>query len=418
MPAAEPGAAMPGATVPLWLWVCGLVLLVIDVGSVLHLLADLEKLTYRDALAFSSLSVVCTMAALVILQVLADTWLSGASITEGQACDYCGGKNTRVICRDCKLVQWKSLKAGGSGTFWAGLMAAYRWQISTAILSFVVVSAISLGAWVNDHAKRDADQRIEQARTERQTQLTSVLKTAEAGAAFRGALLMIEATCVNPRSPECASHFTAFRENYYRYSLQAPAVLYAFMQICESLKDNQAGPGATGSAGAQAAAGTKGWAEEGAVRQSRKLMCDLAGRMKYESMLDELNKDFRRYINLVAACSPADVACTLRRRALAAVLYENGRIAQCAITEVAYEAMFYEKPKPFRTYQRCDDPKWLTEAPTAGPGDLDWASWPALRDDTVTTRGSSPIPGVRAVDAVSLGLTGAAVIPRSQAPSR
>lgn len=392
---AAPVTPSSSAAPPSWLKAALLGSFAVFVGSVSCLLIGLECLGYRWTLAVCAAAGISVMLVLIFSQVWADSSLSNANIDGLTGCEYCGGATARVVCKDCKLVQWKRLSGVGNVLFWSAFMVSYRWQINAAVFSFALVSAISLGGRANEIANRNGEKGIEQERATREAKLTTTLRVAEAGAAFRGALLMIEATCPNPRSAECASHFSAFRDSYYRYSLQAPAVIYEFIKLCAELAARPRYPSAD------------------TVGQSRKLMCGLVARMKTEStrqnpkvsngenknesLIDELNKNFRRYINLVATCAVADAGCTRKRRELALVLYENGRIAQCAVAEVAYEAMFYGIPKPFTTYTRCEDPHWLTQAPALHEGDLDWLGWPALRDVPATAARALPLESVSPV---------------------
>lgn len=358
--------------------------------GVIILLTRLERAGFAMTVVSCLVLSIAALAALVSLQICADSRLSRLKIEGPDDCEYCTGK-ARVICNDCKLVQWKKLKGTGAFLFWAGLLVSNRWQISAATLSFVLVSSISLCVHANDTTNRNAEKVIEQERTEREARLNNALKAAEAGSAFRGALLMIEATCSSPRSADCAGYLTTLRENYYRYSLQAPALVYEFSKLCDS---------SAHQASDARAHDTPEPANAGAVRASRTSMCALVKGMTHGSMIDELNKDFRRYMNLVASCSADDVACTLKRRERALVLYENGRMAQCALAEVSYEAMFYGKPKPFITYQRCAEPAWLSEAPKVQEGELNWLGWPAVRDNGANGPKATP-PGRTSSDSES-----------------
>lgn len=61
------------------------------------------------------------------------------------------------------------------------------------------------------------------------------------------------------------------------------------------------------------------------------------------------------------------------------MLYENGRLTQCVVGEVAYDVMFYGKQKTYRIYRKCKQPKWHEPLPTdAADSELGWEAWPVF----------------------------------------
>jgi hypothetical protein len=267
---------------------------------------------------------------------------------EKERCAYCAGDTAKIVCKDCRLVQWSRLEAMGPRMLLAGFIAVHRWQAMAAAISFVLAGAIALGGRANE---RD--------RSRREARLTAARRVSEAGSAFRSALLMMEATCDEPRSPGCAKSFDALRDNYFRYSWEAPSVIWDLRRIC-GRADHSGEP-------------------------SRAAICALARTCNYEKLIDRLNGDFRAYVNELATCRCAAAPCVDARRRLADVLYENGRNAQCAIAEVAYDVTFFGDDKPFSTYYGCEHAVWRDAAGGAGAcpaGEaveprLHWREWPS-----------------------------------------
>lgn len=263
---------------------------------------------------------------IVSVQAWADGELAGADLVkkdEKRECVYCASDTAKIICKDCKLVQWDRVRQGGGRTLVAGFLVAHRWPLVAAAVPFLLTALISLGVHANG---------LERAR--REARLTAARRVGDAGSGFRGALLAIEAVCSDPGASECAKHVEALRENYYRYSLEAPAVVWELKRICEDPSDP-------------------------AKEKSRDAICSLMKGCDYSKAVDRLNFDFREYVNALvrARCGAADAVQARRKRARA--LYENGRIVQCAVAEVAYDAAFFGREKPFSTYVSCENPTWM-----------------------------------------------------------
>lgn len=319
----------------------------------LGLLVWIEEISYATAVRYGTLFVLVAVSATLLIQVWAESKLQACQ-TEKVDCYYCGG-SASIICKDCKLVQWRTIRGKHEPwTVLAAFVAAYRWQIVASFLPFSLAAAVSIGFKVNE---REA--------AKRESRLASAYRVSEAGSGFRGALLVAEATCRNPRAAECAKLLDAMRENYFRYSWEAPSVIWQMRAICDALttKDD--------SSTSEMCA----LVQRGVTAPYRPGLPNTGARLVYEQMMDDLNDDFRAYMNLVAKCAESDAACVGERRQCAQRLYENARIVQCMIAEVVHHVAFYGEAKPFRTFESCGRRKW-TESGARIRRELGWGEWP------------------------------------------
>ena len=364
------------------------------------LVLDVDELTYQCAVTYSAGAVGALLLSILSLLITAEGRLSVYPRGSKHRCDYCPSESAAIVCKDCGQVQWHTLRElRRIGLVSAAFISTYRWQLVASVLPFIAVELISIGVKVNQHenAVKDAN-------------LTHARAAAEAGSNFRGALLLAEALCKDPRDEACVKELDTLRDNYFRYSREAPSVIFQLVALCEknakaaSATEKAAASGSEPvcQAGAPAVAATAiggsanagppspGQDEAGATLRT---MCKLAdattnGR-SYDHLIDALNRDFRAYVNLVATCSNGKPQCTEHRRKVAKALYENGRLVQCMIAEVAYNIEYYGDTKPFRTYEKCADPctKW-SELPDGSSAELDWANWttPEIQN------GAPPVP--------------------------
>jgi hypothetical protein len=341
------------------------ILLGVELAIAFCLLVFIDRTGYRVALALCWALVALTLAAWGALQMWAQAKLAASTSVAAPpgpasgnsapavVCEYCGSDGCAVLCKNCKLVQAGRLRVhGGRPLLWAAYACIHRWQILGAMLPFVSLNAIAICVHVH-----------ERERSERAASLTAAQQVADAGSAFRGALLAIEAICPSPRSPDCGKHVEALREGYYKYSFGAPAIIDELRELCSRWQLPWPAP-----------------------PESRQAMCALGEAQNYEHMIDALNVNFRRYMNAVASCGVDDAACVVRRRGLAEVLYENGRLAQCAVAEVAYDIMFFSKAKTYRTYEKCKAASWHAPPSMGGDDELDWQRWPVPASATAAAR--------------------------------
>ena len=323
-----------------------------------------------DELSLTRTYVSCVVLALLFLvlivsaQAWADSALAGAGLKTDHPykCVYCASDTANIICKDCKTVQWERVSQSGHRPLVAGFLVGHRWPLIAAAVPFFLTGLISLGVYANG---------LQRAR--REARLTAARRVGDAGSGFRGALLAIEAMCSDPRAPECAKHVDALRENYYRYSLEAPGVISELRRICQDPPNPE-------------------------KEKSRAATCKLMETCDYEKAVDRLNGDFREYVNALVRSRCAATDAVQERRGRAKALYENGRIVQCAVAEVAYDAAFFGQDKPFSTYVSCEEPGWIDskgvelkscpELPPKGKRPfLEWERWSASATPCPVDRG-------------------------------
>jgi hypothetical protein len=263
------------------------------------------------------------------------------------------------------------------------------WKIASVAIGFVALHAIQLGVYAYGIKK-----------SERLTLQSNVHEVAEAGSALRGSLLMFENTCDDVDRPECVKWLDEIRVNYFRYSWGAPALMHMFKQFCQSAPADHSSTRRAICACWRYVARpnvaddnndclecTAQDAEEKKIVKCSSLTTSPKGSDTSSEdtregwMVNSLNQDFRDYMNKLARCPMTDSACIEARRTAAETLYEDVRIAQCAIAEVEHQQLFFNEAKQFQTYASCVTPKWRgpVSTETLSSIQLDWKHWPRHR---------------------------------------
>lgn len=308
------------------------------------------QLEFQDAVALCFVAVLSLVMASFSWQYWAERRLSALDFS-AVSCQFCTAEGPSGLeCQHCKALNWEALRACSSKrTLLAGWLYKHGLQAGAGTISAVVAAAgsICVGAFTRDEAKRDA--RLETAKS-----------ALDAGNRFRGALLQVESTCNAPRSSDCQGLIKDFRENFFRYSREAPELVWCFRKnVCQDVRPVQG-------------------------KRLRNL-CAIADDLAKDSgVVDELNKSFRAYTNAVAQSKPADPQGTKQRRWIANVIYENGRTIQCMLNEVMYSVEYFNEEKPFGTHLKCDDEGRTclrindAERTPQSDDELQWQLWPSL----------------------------------------
>jgi hypothetical protein len=358
----------------------------------LFLLFRIENISYATSIALGTFFVLVSLSATLLVQAWAEGKLQAGN-TGKHDCYYCGG-SAAIICKDCKLVQWQTIRDKHEPwTVLAAFVAAYRWQIVASFLPFVLAAAVSVGLKVNEREAAKRESRLESAR-----------RASDAGSGFRSALLLFEATCGNPRRAECAKALDTLRESYFRYSWEAPSVVWQMRAICDALTAKD------GSSTSDMC----DLAQKGVTGPSRWKDPNSRVTLTYEQMIDDLNDDFRAYMNGLATCSDNDTTCVDKRRKCAQRLYENARIVQCMIAEVVHHVAFYGEEKPFRTFESCGRVDWMKSGAKTRQ-ELGWREWPL--PSPVTSASNSPPSSTPSSSAPSSSAPPSSAPPSSASPS-